>query len=73
MTLSAAGGRKATLSQIEQATDKLGAVWVDEKKASPSQGWVEPMMVGAAMLEAMLECLGANEIEVEPDAPRQLG
>ena len=70
VTLSAAGGRKATLVQIQQATDKLGAVWVDEKKASPSQGWVEPMMVGAAMLEALLERLGASEIEVEPEAPR---
>jgi hypothetical protein len=70
VTLSAAGGPKATLIQIQQATDKLGAVWVDENKTSPSQGWVEPMLVGAAMLEALLERLGASEIEVEPEVPR---
>jgi hypothetical protein len=73
VTLSAAGGSKATLDQIRQATNKLGAVWVDEKKENPSQSWSEPMMVGAAMLEALLESLGASEIEVEPPVPRAAG
>ena|SRR5579863_4089006 len=70
VALSASGGSSATVRQIREVTDRLGACWADEKRSGPSQPWIQPMLVGGAMLEALLELLGASEIEVEADLPR---
>ena len=68
--LGAAGESRATLAQIRQATEKLGGAWADEKGADASRSWIRPMMVAAAMLESLLECLGATEIEAESEVPQ---
>jgi len=70
VALSAGGGSTATLDEIRQATDKLGICWAEEKRTGPPQHWIQPMLVGGAMLEALLELLGEREIEAESDLPR---
>jgi hypothetical protein len=69
ITLGSAGGHKATLKQIQAATDMLGIDWVDGRRTGRSQDWIDPMMVGAAVLGAVLERLGAREILAEIGDP----
>jgi hypothetical protein len=69
ITLGSAGGHKASVKQIQAATDVLGIEWVDGRGAGRSQDWIEPMMVGAAVLGAVLERLGAREILAEVGDP----
>lgn len=71
ITLGAAGGSKATVEQVHAATDTLAATWVEGRKGGVSQVWVEPMMIGSAVLGAILETLGTNEIAAEVEAPRE--
>jgi hypothetical protein len=59
------GSSKATLAQVRAASDRLAATWVDGKQARRSQERVDPMLIGAAMLTAILDHLGASEIEAE--------
>jgi hypothetical protein len=70
--LGSSGGSKATLDQVHDATDTLGLAWVDRKKDPASRTLVEPMMIGSAVLGAILECLGACEIEAEAEASGQM-
>ena len=70
ITLGSAGGSRATLDQIHAATNTLGVNWADGKRSGRlQQGWIEPMLVGAAMLGAILVRLGAMEILAETEAP----
>jgi|GEM_PF-6268238 len=69
ITLGSAGGYKATLEQIHAATDMLGMNWVEGKRTGRSQDWIEPLMVGSAVLGAILERLGAPEILAESETP----
>jgi hypothetical protein len=65
ITLGSAGLSKATLAQVQAASDRLAAIWVDGRSERRSR--VEPMLIGAAMLTAILGHLGASEIEVEAE------
>jgi hypothetical protein len=67
ITLGSAGGSRATLAQIQSATETLGMNWVDGKRTGRSQAWLEPMLVGSAVLEAILARLGAREITAEAE------
>jgi hypothetical protein len=70
ITLGSTGGSKATLEQIHTATDTLGMNWAERKRPGRlQQGWIEPMLVGAAVLGAVLARLGATEIIAEAEAP----
>lgn len=69
--LGAAGRSRATLEQVRAATETLAETWVAAKKDGCPQAWVEPMMVGSAVLGAVLEELGATEIAIEGEAPRE--
>ena len=65
--LGSAGGSRATREQVQQATDLLGMNWVERKRTGQPADWIEPMMIGSAVLEAVLEQLGVDEIVSEPD------
>jgi len=69
VTLASAGGSKATLTQVHDATDTLATTWADGNKGGPPHAWAEPIMVGSAVLEAILECVGQSEITAEADTP----
>jgi hypothetical protein len=69
--LGAAGRARARVAQIRSATETLAETWVAGHRNGRPQAWVVPMMVGSAVLGAMLECLGASEIMVEGEAPRE--
>ena len=71
ITLGAAGASKATVEQVRGATDTLAATWVEGKKGGLLLAWVEPMMIGSAVLGAILETLGTSEIVAEAKAPRE--
>lgn len=68
--LGSSGGSKATLEQVHAATDTLGVAWVDHRKRDQaSRTSIGSMMIGSAVLGAILEHLGACEIEAEPEFP----
>jgi hypothetical protein len=69
--LGSSGASRATLEQVHAATDTLGVSWVEQKKDPASRSSIGAMMIGAAMLGAILEYLGAREIEAEPEPPAQ--
>jgi hypothetical protein len=71
ITLGAAGRSKATLDQIHAATETLGMNWAEGRRRGRFQqeGLVEPMLVGAAVLGAILARLGAPEIVAEAETP----
>ena len=69
ITLASGGGSKASLQQVHTATDTLGVNWVEGKRTRRSQAWIEPMMIGSAVLAAILERLGVREIVAESEAP----
>jgi hypothetical protein len=72
IALGSSGGSKATVEQVNAATDTLGVAWVDRNNGRAEATWVEPTMIGAAVLGAILECLGASEIEAEAESLGQL-
>lgn len=69
--LGSSGGSRATLEQVHEATDTLGVAWVAEQKDPGSRTSTGSMMIGAAVLGAILEHLGACEIEAEPESPQR--
>jgi hypothetical protein len=69
ITLGSGGGSKASLQQVHAATDTLGLNWAEGKRTGRSQAWIEPMMIGSAVLGAILERLGAREIVAESEVP----
>jgi hypothetical protein len=69
--LGASGRARARVAQIRTATETLAETWVAGHRDGRPQEWVAPMMVGSAVLAAMLECLGASEITVEAEVPRE--
>lgn len=69
--LGAAGRSRATLEQVRAATDTLAETWVAARQGGRPQAWVEPMMIGSAVLGAVLEELGATDVAVEGEAPRE--
>lgn len=62
ITLGADGRSRATVAELRAATEALGLTWVAGHPGGPSQKWVEPMLIGGAILESALEFLGAEEI-----------
>lgn len=70
--LGSSGGSRATVEQVQAATDSLAVAWVDGHKGRQEPTWVEAMMIGSAVLAAILECLGVTEIEAEMDSPGEM-
>jgi hypothetical protein len=71
ITLGSSGRSRATVKEIHNAMDALAATWVEGKTGDLADPWAEPMMVGAAVLGAILDWLGANEIAAEAEPTRQ--
>lgn len=65
ITLGGAGRARASLAELRGATETLALTWVGGQRGGPSHKWVEPMLIGAAILEATLEFLGVEEIAAE--------
>jgi hypothetical protein len=72
ITLGSSGRSRATVKEVHGATDTLAATWVERKTGDLPRRWAEPMMVGAAVLGAILDWLGASEIAAEAE-PTLLG
>jgi hypothetical protein len=72
ITFGSSGASRATLDQLHAATDTLGVAWVARKKYGKSHQGVEPMLIGSAVLGAILESLGATEIVAEAESPDPL-
>jgi hypothetical protein len=70
ITLGAGGRPKATVEQIRGATELLAGTWVSESAQGRPHDWVVPLMVGSAVLAAILEHLGATEIGAEAEVGR---
>jgi hypothetical protein len=69
IAFGSSGSSIATLEQVRSATDTLASAWVERaNKRAPPQ-WVEPMLIGAAVIGAILECLGATAIAAEAESP----
>ncbi len=68
ITLGAAGGSRATVRQIHGATDTLANTWVDARKGGLSHQGVESIMIGSAVIGAILDFLCASEIAVEGES-----
>jgi hypothetical protein len=71
--LAGDGRSRATLDELHIATETLVATWVASEKGSEAAQWSEPMMVGAAILAAVLEELGVGEISVEEEPSQSDG
>jgi len=69
--LGAAGRSRATLDQVRGATETLAETWLAELRANRPQAGIETMMIGAAVLEAVLDGIGASEIVVDDETPRE--
>lgn len=65
ITLGSAGGSTVTADQLHGATDRLALAWLEERKEGRPTPSVEQMMIGAAVLSAVLECVGAGEIAAQ--------
>jgi hypothetical protein len=64
ITLAAEGGGSATPTQLRAATDTLVDSWTDGRVRGFPRGWVGVIMVGAAVLEAIMVGVGAELITV---------
>jgi hypothetical protein len=69
ITLGSDGGSKATLEQVHAATERLAVSWVEAKRTGHAQNWIVQMMIGAAVLGAVLESLGVSEVQAEDETP----
>jgi hypothetical protein len=69
--LGAVGRSRATIEQVRSATETLAETWVADPRARNDQAGIETMMIGAAVLEAILDGLGAREIAVDEEAARE--
>ena len=62
VTLAGNGKRRASAEQICRATDSFADAWVEALSRGSSAGWYSALMVGAAVMEAVVGCVGAGEI-----------
>jgi hypothetical protein len=62
VTLAAEGESSATVQQLRGATDTLADTWAEGRMRGFPRGWVGLIMIGAAVLEAVIACVGAREI-----------
>jgi hypothetical protein len=61
-TLAARGGRRVTAAQISAATDSLAEAWVDALIRGHSTGWYSALLIGCAVMEAVIGCVSGSEI-----------
>ena len=69
--LGASGRSRATLDQVRGATEALAETWAAELRTNRPQSGIEALMIGAAVLEAVLEGIGAREIVTEDETPKE--
>jgi len=71
ITLGSSGRSRATVEEIHGATDALAEMWVKATAGGHPDPWAEPMMVGAAVLGAILEWVGATDVAAAPETARE--
>ncbi|HVZ73598.1 MAG TPA: hypothetical protein VHJ20_14565 [Polyangia bacterium] len=64
VTLAGGGRSVATLAEVRTATETLATSWVEAADAAGA-AWIQPMLIGAAVLGELLAALGAHEITLE--------
>lgn len=62
ITLAAEGGNVATAEQIRAATETLSETWAEDQIGGLPGGGVGALLVGAAVLEALVDAVGCREI-----------
>lgn len=67
VTLGAEGGRVATPRELAAALETLASTWDEQVTGGASQAWIRPTLVGAAMVEGVLGCLGGGRIFAMPE------
>jgi hypothetical protein len=72
ITFGSSGSSIATLDQVRSATETLASAWVERTNERALHQWVEPMLIGAAVIGAILECLGATAIAAEAESPGRM-
>jgi hypothetical protein len=73
ITLAAEGGSAATPDQVRNATDTLAETWAEGRLLGFPRARVRAMLVGAAVLEAVVGVLGGEPISATAEAlPRLL-
>jgi hypothetical protein len=72
ITFGSSGSSIATLDQVRSATDTLASAWVERTNEWAPHQWLEPMLIGAAVIGAILECLGATAIAAEAESPGRM-
>jgi hypothetical protein len=71
IALGSSGRSRASVEEIHGATDALAETWVEATAGEKPDPWAESMMVGAAVLGAILDWLGATEIATEVEPARE--
>ena len=71
ITLGSSGQSRATVEEIHGATDALAETWVQAKAGEKPDPWAEPMMVGAAVLGAILDWVGATDVAAAAEPARE--
>jgi hypothetical protein len=70
ITFGASGRTSATIGEVRAATETFAESWVSStREGRPSLG-VQYLMIGSAVLAAILEALAIDEIFVEGSVPR---
>ena len=69
ITLGAGGRTAVTIAELQSTTETLAVAWVTGQRGRPFRGWVDPVLIGAAVLEATLEFLDVDRIAAEESRP----
>jgi hypothetical protein len=69
VALAAPGRSRATLAELRATTEALAANWIAARLEQRAQPRVETLMIGSAVLAAIVDCLGVGEIWIEPAEP----
>jgi hypothetical protein len=72
VTFAANGRPVATREKIQGATEVLAEEWAVERRRDFPLAWVQTLLVGAAVLDAIARCLGVGEVAAEAGAPSRL-
>jgi len=69
ITVGGGGRDTITVAQLQSTIEKFAVAWVARRRGMPFQRFLDPMLIGAAMLEATLQCLETNEIAAHHSHP----
>jgi hypothetical protein len=68
VTLAAEGRSIATSEEIRGATNTLAETWAEGRIGGFASGWVRAILIGAAILEGVIDVVGTGEITAITEA-----